>query len=362
MTSGLKKKTVIAAAAAFAVLAVFIQLTRSRSESSRRERVSWRELEEMFSAGDFDTPLAMLDERIAANPKNGLFHYFKGRVLYEKGEPYAALAEAERSLALGYPETSAWLLKSVIYGRKLGDRKKEAEFSSKALSRDPSDEDAYFLRGEARAALGDYAGAAGDLTSYLSFYPKAPAAYANRAAAFYELKDYPAALKDAEKALSLDRGNDYAHFMAGRSLAAMKDPRGAAERFNSAIELNPGRYEYYLGRAEAYVKLNDFYDAARDYSTAMAASEVNCCASYYYLLGSNMYRADERKTALKAAGDAIRIGGETPDYLELRGRALARSGRPKEAARDFRRMAELDPARAKDAAVYLSRLGDKGKK
>lgn len=356
-----KKKLILLGAAAAAALAVFIQLTRSHSEAARRERVSWPELEEMMSAGDYDTPLAVLDERIAAHPDNGLLRYFKGRVLYEKGENYGALAEAERSLALGYPETSAWLLKAAIYGRRLGDRKKEAEFASKVLSRDPSNEDAYFLRGEARAALGDYAGAASDLTSYQYFYPRDPAGYANRAAAFYELKDYAAALKDAEKALDLDQKNDYAHYVAGRCLAAMNDPRAAAARFNSAIELNPERHEYYLGRAEAYVKLNDFYDAAWDYSTAMTAPEVNCCASYYYLLGANMFRADERETALRAAGDAIRLGGETADYLELRGRALVQAGRPKEAARDFRRMAALDPGRAKDAEAYLARLGD-GKK
>lgn len=347
---------------AFVAAAAFISLTLKRAEEGRRDRVSWAELQKAFSAGDFDGPLARLDARISAHPKDGLYRYFKARVLYEKGDYRRALAEDEEALKLGYPQTSALMLKGVILGRKLGDYRTQAELVSKALSLDPSDEEAYFLRAEARAATGDYAGAARDLTSYLSFYPKDAGACADRAAAYYEMKDYSAALSDAEKALRLDGKKDYAHFIAARSLAAMDDLKGAAARFTSAIELNPERYEYYLGRAGAYEKLNDFYDAAWDYSTAMAAPEVSCCASYYYLLGANMYRVDEREAALKAAENAVRLGGETPDFLELRGRALAGAGRPKEAARDFKRMAELEPARAKDAGDYLARLGAGGGK
>ncbi len=361
MQPRLKKNLPLLILAAALSAAVFIQFTRSHSEAERRERVSWTELDMMLSDGNSAGALALLDGRIAAHPNNGLLHYFKARVLFEEGENYKALAETERALKLGYPQTAAWQLKGVLLGRRLGDHKKQAEFSSKALSLDPSDDSSYLLRAEARAALKDYAGAARDLTSYLAFYPKDVTALIDRAAANYELKDYAAALSDAGKALALDRKKDYAHYVAGRSQAALGDLKGAAVSFASAIELNPERYEYYLARAEAYEKLNDFYDAAWDYSTAMAAPEVNCCASYYYLLGSNMYRVAERDSALKAAGEAVRLGGEVPDYLELRGRILAEAGRFREAARDFRRLAVLDPARARDAETFLDRLEGKKK-
>ncbi|MBU2573205.1 MAG: tetratricopeptide repeat protein [Elusimicrobia bacterium] len=362
MTSGLKKKITFAVIAVFAAAAVFIFMTRSRSTSERKDRVSWQDLDKMLSAGDFDGPIALLDAHLKNQPNDGLLRYFKARVLYEKGDTFKALAETEKALILGFPQGSAWLLKGVIYGGKLGDYKKQAEYASKALFDDPSDEEAYLIRAEARAVLKDHTGAARDLTSYLAFNPKDAFAYINRAGAFYELADYPAALADAGKALSLDPKKDYAHFIAGRSLAARKDFKGAIARFTSAIELSPERSAYYVQRAEAYEKLNDFYDAAWDYSTAMAAPEVHCCASYYYLLGANMYRINEVQAALKAAGEALRRGGETPAFLELRGRILAQAGRPKEAARDFKRMAELEPGRGPDAEKYLRRLGKDGKK
>ncbi|MBI4800896.1 MAG: tetratricopeptide repeat protein [Elusimicrobia bacterium] len=360
MTSGLKIKITFAVIVVVVAAAVFISLMRSRSERARKDRVSWLELDKMLSAGDFNGHLALLDAHLKERPRDGLLRYFKARVLYEKGDTFKALAETEKALALGFPLDPAWLLKAAIYGRKLGDYKKQAEYASKALSYDPSDEDAYLIRAEARAVLQDHAGAARDLTSYLAFNPKDVFAYLDRAAAFYELKNYPAALADAAKALGLDRKKDYAHFIAGQSLAAQKDFKGAIARFTSAIKLNPKRYAYYVRRAEAYEKLNDFYDAAWDYSTAMAAPEVYCCASYYYLLGAGMYRINEIPAALKAAEEALRRGPETPAYLQLRGRILAQAGRPKEAALDFKRMAELEPGRGPRAQEYL-RLLDGGK-
>jgi serine/threonine protein kinase/Tfp pilus assembly protein PilF len=88
--------------------------------------------------------------------------------------------------------------------------------------------------------------------------------YQNRARLHVERQDPEAALRDFERALAAAPSGD-AHAERGHVLQGLGRHRDAVTAFAAALQLRPGFTEVYRWRAEAFLKLEDYREAARSF-------------------------------------------------------------------------------------------------
>ena len=103
----------------------------------------------------------------------------------------------------------------------------------------PKDSDAYYNRGNAYRAKGDYEQAAADYTESIRLQPKFALAHNSRGTAYYEMKDYKRAIADFSTAIRLQP--QFARAFENRGLALEKtgDYDKAQADFLQAVKLNP---------------------------------------------------------------------------------------------------------------------------
>ena len=108
-----------------------------------------------------------------------------------------------------------------------------------AISLDPENEEAYYLRGNVYCDSEKYLRAIQDLNKALELDPEDDMAYSDRGDAYYFLDKYENALNDYNQAIKLDP--DKADYYANRALAyySLKQHAKALVDINKAIELDP---------------------------------------------------------------------------------------------------------------------------
>lgn len=123
----------------------------------------------------------------------------------------------------------------------LADANKAIELKASPL------EDAYTVRGTAKAGLGDYDGGIADCNRALKINPKAWLAYNNRANNKLRKRDYAGALADGTKALALNPNSAIGYYNRGFARTNLGDQAGALADWQKAVaiqasfgaELNP---------------------------------------------------------------------------------------------------------------------------
>ena len=83
-------------------------LEEARSRFPENKTLLDFELQAYIDNKDFEGALSILDEAIAKNPGNFLYHYVKGNILQNSGEPDFALAEYNAALDLIDPEHKSY--------------------------------------------------------------------------------------------------------------------------------------------------------------------------------------------------------------------------------------------------------------
>lgn len=98
-------------------------------------------------------------------------------------------------------------------------------------------EDAYTIRGTARAGLGDYHGAIADCNQALKLNPKNALAYNNRANNKLRLRDYSGALSDCNRSIALGPNSALPYYNRGFALTNLGDQAGALADWMKAVQL-----------------------------------------------------------------------------------------------------------------------------
>ncbi|HAT72062.1 MAG TPA: hypothetical protein DCS63_04525 [Elusimicrobia bacterium] len=357
MTKTIKLILVSGTAAAFGLAVVFSAM--ERAENARRESISWSYVEQLARSGGYAGAAAFLNARLRFHPDDALLFYYRARLNYNAMDGAAALADADRAIKLGYAQEISHLLKGLVYGRIYGDYAKQAEFASKALSFDPTYDEAYLVRAEAEYALADYKACVKDAASYARMSPGSADGWEYGLLCLEKTGDYAGAEAAGRKVLALEPDSHAAMWRLGRIYAARGLHKRAVKRFSEAIRQSGGRAQYYLDRARSCEAEGDALCAAWDYSAAMGWAEVSGYTSYYYLLGSAMHRVGEFKAGLDAASTAARRDPLNPEAYALRGRLRADLGDADGARKDFQKLSALSPARAPEAQALLKKLKSK---
>ncbi len=197
---------------------------------------------EALDASNADEMYKYLCQEIESNPTNGYAHALLAYVYeyYEKsGEALSSASSALQYLPKKDKEYRAFVYstRGDVYMELLSDSTKALEDYCKAISLNPSSEellqkrlDLYFLLGK------------------------------------YELAD-----KDCHRMIEMNPSSHYGYMGLGRSAKAQGRHKEAIEYYNYVIKLYPANYSSaYSFRAESYLALGMFGEAADDIVTALA--------------------------------------------------------------------------------------------
>lgn len=354
MTRNIKIILAAGAAAALLLAAAFSFLDRAgRAEA---DRFDWQTILGTMEARGYKAAVSELEAKLAAHPNDALLHYYRARLYFDDGKAEGALKEADAAISLGYAQEISHALKGMVYGRLSGDYAKQRELAAKAITYDPTYDFPYLLRAEAAYALGDYKACVADAASYQHMRPKDKEGYEFGLLCLGALGDYAGAEAAGLRMLKLDPRGHQALWRLGQIYAAQGLHKRALKKFSEAIKLSGGRPKYYLDRAASCAAEGDFSCEAWEYYSAMSWQEVSGYASYYYLLGSALYRSGDLKPGLAAADSAVSMDPLNPAGYSLRGRIRADSGDAPGARKDFEKMSELDPSLSAEAAGLAARL------
>jgi tetratricopeptide (TPR) repeat protein len=337
----------------------FVYSTASRFLRAADENVNWPALSLLAQTKGYGRALDVVDTRLASHPKDALMHYFKARLYYEQGDGKEALAEADKAIGLGYAQEISHLLKALIYGRLLGDRRRQKELASRALALSPAYDEGYLVRAEAEYSLGEYKACAADSDSFSNMGSGAADGYEYALLCRQALHDYAGAEAAGLKILKLRPAAHAAFWRLGLLYEQEGLRKKAIKNFSEAIRLNANRPQYYLDRARVCEEEGDYSCAAWDYGSAMGWQQVSGYASYYYLLGSSLYRVGELKTGLAAADKAVGMQPLAAANYGLRGRLRADSGDFSGARADFLKMSSLEPSLSGESSRLISLLKKK---
>lgn len=193
-----------------------------------------------------------------------------------------ALGESTRAIEENPADGGRYLSRAIVradYALQSGRNEEYAEAIAdcdRALLLDPSDVQAFILRGKYRR--GDFVKAIDDFTQAIRLDPECALAYAARGSAlvssaeltsiFYgrdeALKKYDRALEDLDVSLRLDATLDAAWFNRGNAWLAKRDYAKAAHNYARAVVLNPDETSYRLARANAYIAIGQNDGAIAD--------------------------------------------------------------------------------------------------
>ena len=282
----------------------------------------------LAAGGKRDESIALLEKRVATDPRDADARLLLGSLLTEAGQGPEAIAQLTEAVKLRPHSAEAQNALGETYNR-FGDAKAARGAFERAVAIQPG-------YGVAQMNLGEVllnAGEAGPATEHL-----------NRAVKL------------------LARGDDaaYAHYLLAKCYAAQNEAPKAAENLQQAVEMRPAFPEAWSDLGEARKTLLDDAAALEAFTRAVQLAPNDPVAQYR--LGAEYLGMDKPHLAVDHLATAYRLSPEDQSTLNALQRALRQDGRGKEADEIKQKLTELLLAKDKanqdaQAAVNLNNDG-----
>ena len=214
----------------------------------------------------------------------------------------------------------------------------------------------YFVRGNAKAALGQYSAAISDYGKVIQLKPDAVNAYYNRGVTKAKLDQHIAAIGDFDKAIQLKPDLAEVYFNRGLAKASLKRYSAAISDYDKTIQLKPDYAEAYNDRGVAKYKLGQHVAAISDFDKAIQLKPDY--ASIYYNRGAVKQNLGQSAAAIQNFDKAIQLEPDDAKTYNDRGNAKHHLGQLAAAIQDFDKAIQLEPD---DADAYYNRGLTKGK-
>ncbi len=186
-----------------------------------------------------------------------------GPVLNKKGEVIGVSVAVHRALDaqnLNFAIPSKYLKKLLVQSKLA----KPLSTGKRSISAET-----YFLWGNAKSKLGDYAGAIKDYTAAIRLKPDYAEAYYNRGVVKAELGQHFAAIADYDTAIRFKPADALAYHGRGYAKAELGQHFIAIADYDTAIRLKPEYADAYYNRGLAKYKLGQHFAAISDFDTAI---------------------------------------------------------------------------------------------
>ncbi|MGC2657246.1 MAG: tetratricopeptide repeat protein [Bryobacteraceae bacterium] len=282
----------------------------------------------LAASGKRDESIALLEKRLATDPRDADARLLLGSLLTEAGHGPEAIAQLTEAVKLRPHSAEAQNALGETYNR-FGEVKAARGAFERAVAIQPGYGVAQMNLGEVLLNAGE-AGPAGE--------------HLNRAVKL------------------LPRGDDaaYAHYLLAKCYTAQNEAPMAAEHLRQAVEMRPAFPEAWSDLGEARKTLLDDAAALEAFTRAVQLAPNDPVAQYR--LGAEYLDMDKPHLAVDHLATAYRLGPEDQSTLNALQRALRQDGRGKEADEIKQKLAELLLAKDKanqdaQAAVNLNNDG-----
>ncbi len=199
----------------------------------------------------------------------------------------------------------------------------------------------YFLWGNVKYVLNDYAGAIKDYTAAIRLKPDFVMAHINRGITKVQLGQFAAAISDFNAAIRLKPNYAEAYNNRGTTKVQLGQFAAAISDFNAAIRLKPDYADAYNNRGITNAQLGEDAAAIVDYDTAIQLQPD--LADAYYNRGNVKRRFGEHTEAIEDYDTAIRL---RPDFVNAyinRGISKTQLGQHAAAISDYDTVIRLRP-------------------
>jgi tetratricopeptide (TPR) repeat protein len=255
---------------------------------------------------------------------------------YQSGNTDASLADVTKALELNPNYLDALYLRSTLRMRK-GDTAGVLTDYNKIIELNPSDlgvEVIYTNRSMIRLQNRDLNGALEDLDKAVSINPKVAEIYNGRAIARLQKGDLSGSLADYEKAIELKPSLPSAFLGRGYFRYQKKDFDGALADFNQAIELKPDYADSYVDRGIVRGLKGEIDSAIADIRKGAALNPRTI---------SDEDRGNFSSPFIELNQFISKYPNDARGY-EVRGILRLLQRKETEAAKDFKKSVELEPA------------------
>ena len=209
----------------------------------------------------------------------------------------------------------------------------------------------YFLWGNAKYELGDYAGAIADYTMAIQLQPNNNTkVYVSRGVSKFFLKQHSAAIADYNIAIRLQPDNAAIYLLRGFVKADLGQHFAAITDFDTVIRLQPDNAEAYVRRGGVKALLEQYFVAISDFDLAIRLQPDN--AEAYVRRGGAKSDLEQYAAAIADYDLAIRLQPDNAEAYVKRGGVKALLEQYFAAISDFDLAIRLQPD---NAEVYIGR-------
>lgn len=296
---------------------------------------------EKVAAKEYSAALAEADKALALEPKNADALLLRATIFYEMGDIEKAWFAVNQAIGPSWPVEAQFLRGRVFRAR--GQPKSAITDFDAILKKDPGYAPAYRERGLAKAQMLNPRGALPDLDKAIETDPKDPVSYAERARLRTQLRDLEGGEADLRKALDLNPKYAQAYVLraiARRELYLYKE---AAEDCLKALEIDPKHPNAHIGLGLALRGRGDLAAAHASLSTGLELAPGD--AVYWNHRASLRDKMGNIEGALDDYTEALKRGPTAKRHYE-RGKIRLRMGELPEALSDADAAVKLDPSYA----------------
>ena len=211
----------------------------------------------------------------------------------------------------------------------------------KAIQLKPDAANAYINRGIAKAELGRYSAAISDYDKAIQLKPDHADAYNNRGNAKHKLGQHSAAINDYDKTIQLKPDHTNAYVNRGIVKADLRQHVAAISDYDKAIQLKPDHAGAYFNRGNAKVSLRQYFAAINDYNQAIQLKPDY--AEAYNNRGVAKRKLDQHVAAISDYDKAIQLKPDYADAYFNRGNAKLDLEQHVAAISDYDKVIQLKP-------------------
>ncbi|MEO6833110.1 MAG: tetratricopeptide repeat protein [Chitinophagaceae bacterium] len=268
----------------------------------------------LLRAGKTDEALLAFNKLLQTNPNNVNARGAVAQLYLNKGD-YAAAYKTATDAMKTAPDAAFLAISAATASLKLDKPEEALRLMDALIVKQPSMEDAHYLRGRALDAEAKVQQAIGAYSKAISLKPEFPDVYYNRGADFYEISRYADALKDLNKLLELDGSWSLGYNKRGMTNYALGNMDAAISDYTKTISLEPSSAIPYANRGLIYLERKQIDAAKSDFQKAISL-EANYAEGHYGL--ARVYNEQrEFAQALTEIQRAISLNEKMPAYLAV---------------------------------------------
>lgn len=223
-------------------------------------------------------------------------NFLKCLILSDMKKHEAALTACKKAIECDSSESDFYARCSYLYIH-LKDNNKALKYANIAISLNPDDVYAYYLKGFVLSRFGQYSPAIDSFKRVIQMDPTDSENFEDICECYALVENYKKLLEYANTGLMLNKNNVILLYYKGQALAMLGEHRKAVTSFKKIIELDKSNPAYYVAAAYSYSQMEMWHECLEYSNQAIFMDKNN--AEAFYLKGCALQNLNKPKEAQK---------------------------------------------------------------